>query len=74
MMAHFTPSDYDRIERAIADGRRIVVSRRGREVVVIPRQLRLRGGREEIEAQHPTTGDRVVIALDDMDAFEVVTW
>lgn len=73
-MAHFTPSDYDRIERAIADGRRIVVSRGGREIVVIPRALRMHAGREEIEAHHPTTGDRVVIALDDMDAFEVVTW
>jgi hypothetical protein len=73
-MAQFTSADYDRIERAIADRRRIVISRQGREIVVIPRALRLRGGREEIEAQHPTTGDRVVIGLDEMDAFEVVTW
>ncbi|HSA57051.1 MAG TPA: hypothetical protein VLE53_15165 [Gemmatimonadaceae bacterium] len=73
-MAHLTPQQYDRLERAIADGRRIVVSRGGREIVVIPRGLRLKGGREEIEARHPTTGDRVVIAIDDMDSFEVVSW
>lgn len=73
-MAHLSPQEYDRLERAIADGRRIVVSRAGREIVVIPRGLRLRGGREEIEARHPTTGDPVIIALDDMDSFEVVAW
>lgn len=73
-MAHLSPQEYDRLERAIADGRRIVVTRAGREIVVIPRGLRLRGGREEIEARHPTTGDRVIIPIDDMDAFEVVSW
>lgn len=73
-MAHLSPQEYDRLERAIADGRRIVVSRAGREIVVIPRVLRLRAGREEIEARHPTTGDRVTIAIDDMDSFEVVSW
>ena len=73
-MAHLSPQDYDRLERAIVDGQRIAVTRAGREIVVIPRLLRLRGGREEIEARHPTTGDRVIIAIEDMDAFEVVSW
>lgn len=73
-MAHLSPQQYDRLERAIADGRRIVVSRAGREIVVVPRALHLRGGREEIEARHPTTGDRVIIAIEDMDSFEVVSW
>ena len=73
-MAHMSPQEYDRLERAIADGRRIVVSRGGRELVVIPRELRVRGGREEIEARHPTTGDHVIIAIDDVDSFEVVSW
>lgn len=73
-MAHLTPADYDRLERAIIDGRRIVVIRAGREVVVLPLALRVQGGREEIEARHPTTGEPVVIAVEDMDEFEVVAW
>lgn len=73
-MAHLTPADYDRLERAVIDGRRLVVSRAGREVVVLPLRLNVRGGREEIEARHPTTGEPVVIAVDEMDRFEVVGW
>jgi hypothetical protein len=73
-MAHLTPPDYDSLERAIADGRRIAVIRRGREVVVLPLALRLAGGRELIEARHPTTGDPIVFAVDDIDGFEVVAW
>lgn len=73
-MAHLSPDDYDRLERAIADGRRLVVTRAGREVVVLPLRLRVRGGKEEIEARHPTTGEPVVITIDEMDRFEVVTW
>lgn len=73
-MAHLTPGEYDRLERAVAEGRRIVIARRGREIVLIPERLSLRGGREFIEARHPTTGDRVVIGIDDMDGFEAVGW
>jgi hypothetical protein len=30
------------------------------------------GGREAIEAVHPTTGERMVLVLDDIDRFDVV--
>ena len=43
----FTTAQYDSLERATADGRRVAVRRRGKgEVVVLPRALRLVGGRE----------------------------
>jgi hypothetical protein len=72
-MANFSPSQYDALERAITDGRRIAVQRPGAgEVVVLPKRLRLVGGRELIEATHPTTGDRLNLYLDEIDAFEVV--
>jgi hypothetical protein len=72
-MAILSPAQYDALERAITDGRRLAVQRRGAsEVVVLPRQLRLVGGRELIEAAHPTTGDRLDLFIDEIEGFEVV--
>jgi hypothetical protein len=71
-VAHLTPSEFDRLERAILDGRRVALVRQGREVVVIPLRLFLREGREVIEARHPTTGDLITRVIDELDAVEVV--
>ena len=72
-MSNLTTTQYDALERAIADGRRLAVRRRGKgEVVVVPRALRLVNGRERIDATHPTTGDRLDLYVDDIDGFEVV--
>jgi len=72
-MATLNTQQYDALERAIIDGRRIAVYRPGnREVVVVPKRLRLRSGREMIEANHPTTGDRLELYIDEIDGFEVV--
>jgi hypothetical protein len=73
-MAHLTPPQYDRLERAIADGRRIAITRSGREVVVVPLRLRSSAGRDVIDARHPTTGDALSFVIDDIDGFEVVGW
>jgi hypothetical protein len=71
-MADFTHEQYDALERAIMDGRRISVYRRGTEYIVIPTRLRLTGGREALEAKHPTTGDDITLFLDEVDQLEVV--
>ena len=71
-MAHLTPADFDRLERAVADGRRIALIKQGRELVVLPERLVVRGGREVLEARHPTTGDVITVRLDDLDGFEIV--
>lgn len=71
-MAHLTPREYDRLERAIMDGRRIALVRQGRELVVVPLRLFLRDGREVIEARHPTTGDIITRAIEDLEAVEIV--
>lgn len=63
---------YDAIERAITDGRRISVFRRGTEFLVIPERLVLRNSRECIEARHPTTGDHLRLWIDEADTVEVV--
>ncbi len=71
-MAQLRPAEYDALERAIRDGQRVVIQRRGTEYAVIPRALRLQGGRELIEAAHPSTGDRLLLWVDEIDSVEVL--
>ena len=63
---------YSLLERAIDERRRIAVFRRGSEYVVLPEKLWLRAGRETLETTQPSTGDRMTIYLDEIDAFDVV--
>ncbi|MBC7789755.1 MAG: hypothetical protein H7Z74_07400 [Anaerolineae bacterium] len=71
-MTQLDHKQYDALERAIAEGQRIVIRRRGTEFVVVPHRLRVIGGRERIESVHPTTGDDIVFYVDDLDAIEVI--
>lgn len=63
---------YDLLERAIVDGSRITIMRRGSEYVVIPERLRVDGGREIIAARHPSTGHRLELVIDEIDYLEVI--
>lgn len=71
-MAELTHRDYDALERAIVLGERIAVFRRGTEYVVVPSRLRVAGGREAIEAMHPTTGEPITLYIDELDSLQVV--
>ena len=71
-MAQLTHHQYDQLERAIIDRRRIAVYRHGIEYVVIPQRLRTDGGREVIDAMRPTTGEVLPFYIDDLDDLEVV--
>lgn len=71
-MAQLTHQQYDALERAVTEGNRIAVWRRGTEYVVVPQRIRIAGGREAIEAVHPTTGQHLTLFLDEVDAIEVV--
>jgi hypothetical protein len=72
-MAQLTHEQYDALERAVVKGMRVAIYRSGRrETVFVPLALKLRGGREVIEARHPTTGFDLTIYLDEIDSFEVV--
>lgn len=72
-MAQLTVLQYDALENAIRDGRRIRVRHRRQDVMVVPERLVLRNRREAIEARHPTTGDRLVIWVDEAESIEVIT-
>jgi hypothetical protein len=71
-MSQLSIKQYDALERAIIEGRRIAVYRRGTEFIVVPTRLRLLSGREALEATHPTTGDHLTLYLDDLESIEVV--
>jgi len=71
-MAQLSHDEYDRLERAVSRGERIVVQRRGTEYVLVPLALGQRDGREVISACNPTTGDAMSLFVDEVDAIEVV--
>ena len=47
-MAHLSPREYDRLERAVMDGRRIALVRQGRETVVVPLRLFINVGPDHV--------------------------
>ena len=65
-------ADYDRLERAIVDGRRLSFWRRGTEYIVIPERLRIADRREVVMARHPSTGHKLELFVDEIDAIEAV--
>ena len=69
---NWTPRDYDRLERAITDRRRIQMVRGGSELVILPDRLRTDYGEEVLVARHPGTGDRMEVRLDEIEWFDVV--
>jgi hypothetical protein len=71
-MGQLTHEQYNALERAIVEQRRISAFRRGSEYILVPLRLATRAGRELIEAQNPTTGDHMALYLDELDHFEIV--
>jgi hypothetical protein len=69
-----TPDEYNVLEQAVAHRHRIVVNRRGVELIVIPERLLIRPEGEAIEARHPSTGDVLVVKLDDIFSLDVLRW
>ena len=71
-VTQLTAEQYDALERAIADRRRLSVWRRGTEFLIVVDRLRVTGGREALEAHHPTTGDKLTLYIDELQGIEVV--
>ena len=70
-MAQLTHEQYDLLERAIIDKRRIALMRRGTEYVVVPARLSVEGGREAIQARHPS-GNSMTFYIDEVQSIEAV--
>lgn len=71
-MAELTHRQYDMLEHAIVQGRRLSVYRRGTEYVVVPTGLAIRDGREALDTIHPTTGAQLTLYIDEIDGIEMV--
>jgi hypothetical protein len=71
-VTQLTAQQYDALERAIADRKRLSVWRRGTEFIIVVDTLRVSGGREALEAHHPTTGDKLTLYIDELEGIEVV--
>ena len=71
-LTQLNTAQYDALERAITDGRRLSVWRRGTEFIIVVDKLRVAGGREALEAHHPTTGDKLTLFIDELEGIEVV--
>ena len=72
LTTQLSAAQYDALERAISDGRRLSVWRRGTEYLIIVDRLRVMTGREALEAHHPSTGDKLTLYLDELEGIEVV--
>jgi hypothetical protein len=71
-VANLSPKEYDQLERAVQDRKRIAVVRQGREMVVVPRRIFVREGREILEVSHPSTGDLIDLVIDFVDSVEIL--
>lgn len=72
-MRGLSVAQYDLLERAIDRGERLVLRRRQHEYVVVPERLAFEGGREQLVTRHPTTGDRMVFQLDELESLHGVS-
>lgn len=62
----------DTLERAVRDGSRVALTRRGTEFVVTAVRLTSVHQREALVGRLPMTGDELTFVLDELDGFQVV--
>lgn len=60
------------LERAVREQKRVVLSRRGTEYVVVARRVESRGRREHLVGHLPMTGEDLWFALEDLEEFHVL--
>jgi hypothetical protein len=68
----WTADRLDQLERAVRDGLRVVLSRRGTEYVVIAVSIKTEGRREALIGRLPMTGEEMAFRLEDLDEFQIV--
>ncbi len=71
-MIRWSPERLDQIERAIRDGRRVAIMRRGTEYVVVPTRLTSRDNHEAFVGRLPMTGEELVFILTEVESFQVL--
>jgi hypothetical protein len=67
-----TPDALDALERAVRERRRVALTRRGTEFVVVAEGLHFDGRDEALEARLPMTGEVLRFRLRELDRFSVL--
>jgi len=67
-----TPDALDALERAVRERRRVALSRRGTEYVVVAERLDVEGRDETLRARLPMTGELMSFRLRELDIFAVL--
>ena len=67
----WSPETMDRLERAIVEGTRVQITRRGTEYVVVPREIRSSGPLDTLVGL-TSTGDELSFTLPEIDDFVVL--
>lgn len=68
---NWTPDQMDRLERAILDGARVQLMRRGTEYILVPRSIESDGAAEVLIGT-TVIGDDLRFRLDEVDRFSVI--
>ena len=67
----WTPEDMDRLERAIVEGARVQIHRRGTEYVVVPHEILSRGPTESLRGR-TSAGDELSFDLGEIDSYRIL--
>jgi hypothetical protein len=62
----------DLLERAVRENRRVVLTRRGTEYVVVALAVTTVKARDAVIGRLPMTGDEITFILDELDGFAIV--
>ncbi len=71
-MIRWSPERLDQLERAIRDGRRVAIMRRGTEYIVIPTRITHRDNQDAFFGRLPMTGEELLFTLTEVEAFQVL--
>ena len=69
--SHWSPEELDQLERAIIEGARVQLTRRGTEYTLVPHSLRSQGA-SEILTGTTNAGDDLSFALDEIERLEII--
>ena len=72
MSMRWTPERLDQLESAVRNGRRVSLSRRGSEYVVVAVRMTSSSNRDALVGRLPMTGEEMTFILDELESLLVL--
>lgn len=72
MTLRWTPERLDQLESAVRSGRRVALSRRGTEYVVVALRMTSSANRDAFVGRVPMTGEEMTFILDELEGLQVL--